>query len=91
MRKHFPTVLVIRASLGINGHDNTLAAKHFGCFPYKVWPAYCGSINRDFVSPRSEEFTNLVGGVNASTNRQRHKDTLCSTVDHINDDLALFM
>src|SRR4029453_3292554 len=59
MRKHFPPVLMIRTSLGINSHDNTLAAKHFGCFPYKVWPAYCGSINRDFVSPRSGEFTNL--------------------------------
>jgi len=43
MDKHFPTVLSIRTSLGINGHDNTLAAKHFSGFPHKVWPAHGGS------------------------------------------------
>src|SRR5262249_28435958 len=91
MGKHLPTVLSIWIPFGINGHDNALAAKHFSGFPHKVWAAYCGSIDRDFVSPSPEEFANFVGGVNPSPNRQRHKDTLCSTVDDVNDDLALFM
>src|SRR5262245_30933189 len=91
MRKHFPAVLSLLRPFGINGHDNTLAAKHFSRFPHKVWSAYCSRIDRDLVGAGPEEFTNLVSGVNASSNRQRHKDTLCRTVDDINDDLAFFM
>src|SRR5262249_9590789 len=91
MGKHLPTVLSIRTPFGINGHDNTLAAKHFSGFPHKVWPAHGGSINRDLVSSSPEEVANCVGGVNPAANRQRHKDTLRSTMHHINDDLTLFM
>src|SRR5262245_66648293 len=91
MRKHFPTVLMSWTSFSVNGHNNTLAAKHFSGFPHKVWPTYCGRIDRDFVGPSPQEFANFVGAVNASANCQRHKDALRGTVDYINDDLALFM
>src|SRR5262249_32960898 len=43
------------------------------------------------VSPSPEECANFVSGVNPSSDRQRHKDTLRRTVDYVNDDLALFM
>jgi hypothetical protein len=91
MGKYFPTVLSIRTPFGVNGHDNTLAAKHFSGFPHKVWPTYGGSIDRDFIGPSPEEVANFVGAVNPSANCQWHKDTLRRAVDHINDDLALFM
>lgn len=74
-----------RSALGVDGDDHALPAEAFGAFGDEVRTADGRRVNRDLVGAREERRVHVVGGADAASDGQRHKDPLCGLPHEVED------
>ena len=87
MRKDFP--FARRHLLSVDCHHNTLATKLSGGFEDQVGVLDGGGIKGNLVRPRVEHRPDILDRSQATADRQRHKNLIGRSLDHINHRLPL--
>ena len=74
---------------GIDGNNDTLAAKALGCLTDKLGVMHRSSIDRNLVGPGIEQVADIGDLAYPTTYGQRHEDTLGGLAHDIEDDAAV--
>ena len=87
MRKDFPFTWC--DLLGVDCHHNTLATKLSGGFEDQVGVLDGGGIEGNFIGSGVKHGANILNRSQATADRQRHKNLIGRSLDHINHRLPL--
>ena len=75
----------------INSYNNALAAEAHRCCLDEFRVVNGGRIDRNFVAAREQEVADVIKVLDATSDRQRHEDLLCSPANDIEDNASLFV
>jgi hypothetical protein len=81
MRENLPPVRL--NALGVDGHDDALAAKLLGAFMNQIWPGQSRRIDAHLVSAGLEHRLHIVDRSNPAPNGKGHEAALGHSLDHI--------
>ena len=82
---------VIADAFRVDGYDDALAAEHFRRLADEFRSINRAGIDRNLVGARFEKGADIVGRVDATANRQRHKNLLCGTRHDVQNDAAILV
>ena len=77
--------------LGVDGHDNALAAEFLRRFPDELAVAHGGGIDRDLVGAGQQELADVFGLAHAAAHGERHEALRGGAPHHIEHGAAIFV
>ena len=78
-------------SLGINGDDDTLAAKALGPLGDQLRATNGGAVHRDLVGPRDQDLANVLHSAQPAADGERNEHRLCDAAHHVEHDITPLM